>query len=112
VGIMILFIPIKPLSVNKAWQGRRFKSKDYKKYETDVCLLLPIANKTVDTACEVVYRFYLKNHKMTDADNLIKPLQDIIVKLGYIKDDRLIWKYTIMKFPCTNGQECIQVEIN
>lgn len=31
---------IKPLSVNEAWQGRRFKTKEYKAYEQEVLLKL------------------------------------------------------------------------
>jgi hypothetical protein len=34
-------IKIKPLSVNKAWQGKRFKTNEYKQYEKEVSLLLP-----------------------------------------------------------------------
>jgi len=30
---MKIEIPIKPLTVNKAWQGRRFKTPAYKQYE-------------------------------------------------------------------------------
>jgi len=33
-------IRIKPLSVNKARQGKRFKTKDYKEYEKIVLMLL------------------------------------------------------------------------
>ena len=32
---------IQPLSVNEAWQGRRYKSKKYKSYETELLYLLP-----------------------------------------------------------------------
>ena len=32
---------IKPLSVNEAWQGKRFKTNSYKSYEKDVMRLLP-----------------------------------------------------------------------
>ena len=34
-------INIKPLSVNKAWQGKRFKTKKYKAFETELLLKLP-----------------------------------------------------------------------
>jgi hypothetical protein len=35
-------IQIKPMSVNIAFQGRRFKTPLYKKYEKDLMLLLDI----------------------------------------------------------------------
>mgnify|MGYP001108467912 CR=1 FL=1 len=33
-------VNIKPLSVNKVWQGRRYKTKDYKVYEEALFYLL------------------------------------------------------------------------
>jgi hypothetical protein len=33
-------LKIKPLSVNKVWQGKRFKTKDYSIYENIVKLML------------------------------------------------------------------------
>jgi Holliday junction resolvase RusA-like endonuclease len=109
-----IFLPCKPLSVNRCWQGRRFKSKDYKAFEIEICSLLPIATKTITGPVTIEYNFYLKNFKMTDADNLVKPIQDIIVKRGYIKDDRIIWRYVITKHPLRNDigqQESIGIVI-
>jgi len=37
----MLKIEITPLSVNKVWQGKRFKTPVYSKYETIVLLMLP-----------------------------------------------------------------------
>jgi len=34
-------VNIKPLSVNKAWRGRRFKTSDYEIYEKELYYLLP-----------------------------------------------------------------------
>ena len=34
-------LKIKPLSVNDAWQGKRFKTDTYKAYEKQVLLMLP-----------------------------------------------------------------------
>ena len=48
---------------------------------------------------EIEYKFYLKNHKMADYDNLIKITQDLLVHCGYIQDDRFIYKATIYKIP-------------
>lgn len=83
-------IPIKALSNNEAWMGRRFKSKKYKQYESDVDKLLPRAKNTIKGEVEIHYTFYIKNYGMTDVDNLIKETQDIIVKKGYIEDDRKV----------------------
>lgn len=88
---MEIEIPIKSLSVNEAWAGRRFKSKKYKQFEIDVSKLLK-NSKPLKGEIEIHYTFYIKNYGMTDIDNLIKPIQDIIVKKGYIEDDRkIVW---------------------
>lgn len=94
---MKILIPLKPLSVNAAWQGRRFKSKTYKKYEADIDMLVPPAKKTLKGLIHATYIFYLTNFLRTDGDNLVKCLQDLLVKKGYIEDDREIVKYTIEK---------------
>lgn len=88
-------IEIKPLSINAAFQGRRFKTPAYNQYEKDLAILLP---KIMYTGLvKIDYTFYLKNFLMTDVDNLIKPLQDIIVKAGIIEDDRKIISLTAKK---------------
>lgn len=89
---MQIEIPIKALSNNEAWAGRRFKSKKYKQYEKDLEKLLPRAKKMIKGEVEIHYTFYIKNYGMTDVDNLIKETQDFIVKKGYIEDDRkIVW---------------------
>ena len=34
-------IEVKPMSVNRAWQGRRFKTPEYRKYERKLIALMP-----------------------------------------------------------------------
>ncbi len=93
---MQIKIPISPLSVNKAWQGRRFKTKEYKDYEKNVLCLLP-RERPLEGELFVRYVFYIKNYKMSDIDNFIKPLQDILVKGKIIEDDRFIKSILIIK---------------
>lgn len=90
-------IEIKPLSVNDAWQGRRFKTKDYLQYEHDMQILLPHITEAWDEPIRVTYFFRLKRAATTDVDNLIKPLQDLLVRTGVITDDRLIQSFTATK---------------
>lgn len=90
-------IEAKPISVNICWQGRRFKTEAYKSYERELFILIGKAKETITEPVEIDYFFNLINANRTDLDNLIKPLQDIIVKLGYIKDDRQIQKMTAGK---------------
>lgn len=93
-------IDTKPLSVNACWKGKRFKSKAYTQYEHDVSFLLMATGdtgKSLTGPLEVSYKFYLTNCGMTDVDNLIKGLQDILVKRGVIQDDRYIFRVTAEK---------------
>ncbi len=90
-------IPIKPISINVAFQGRRFKTAIAKKYERDLDILLP-KKKVAGEYFEIHYRFYLVNFAMTDSQNLLKLLTDSIVRKGIIIDDRRILRETIEKF--------------
>lgn len=91
---------IKPISINAAFQGRRFKTRVCNQYCHALSLMLP--NKKVEADYyEIHFKFYLKNFAMTDEDNLVKLLQDCIVAKGIIKDDRRIVKHILEKFPST-----------
>jgi len=89
-------IDLKPVSINEAFQGKRFKTQKCKDFEQQFFFLAK-KKKMIKGIVEVEYKFHLKNHKMADYDNYIKILQDMIVKCGYIEDDRKIYKATIYK---------------
>ena len=89
-------LELKALSVNKCWQGRRFKTPDYNKYEQDVSFLLP-KNIIITGEIGMLIEYHCKNYKMIDLDNLCKPLLDILVKNGIIEDDRKIVKLNLRK---------------
>jgi len=105
---MIINLEVKPLSVNKCWQGRRFKSQDYKRYETELKYLLP-RKKILGKEYEIHYTFYLKNFGLTDIDNLIKPLQDVLVSNGIISDDRKIVYLSAKKVRAKKDKISIQI---
>lgn len=71
-------------------------------------MLLPVREKVVGRV-GIVYRFFLVNHSRTDWDNLVKITQDIIVKKGYIEDDRKIYKAEVEKIP--SKKDAIEIEI-
>ena len=100
-------IDIKPLSVNECWQGRRFKTDSYKSYEFKLLLLLPKI-KLPDPPFEAYYTFGLSNN-LGDADNLIKPFQDILSK-KYGFNDRVIHRIIIEKIIVQKGSEYVQFE--
>lgn len=102
-------IDIKPLSVNEAWQGRRFKTQKYKDFEREIEWLLPRNIKPIEGKIEIRYWWYMKNHKMADWDNPIKTLQDVLKKNGIIIEDRFIYKGTGEKIP--SDRDFVEVEI-
>lgn len=88
---MKIKIPIKPLSINDAHKGRHFKTKQFLKYEIDVCKLLPFCKKKLkDGEYFIKYVFYIKNYNLSDTGNFEKLITDLLVKRGYLKDDRYI----------------------
>jgi len=101
-------VNIKPMTVNKAWQGRRFKTPEYNGYTSHILWALKKHKFRFKGEIEVEYRFYLKHYKTTDVGNLEKPLSDIIVKSGIIEDDRFIKKITLEKF---KGSDYIEIII-
>jgi len=103
---MQIKIPIGPLSVNKASKGHHYKSADYLKFEKDVCILIPFSKgHQLEGELFIKYVFYVKNYSHIDEDNCVKLIQDILVKRGYIKDDRYIKAKYSMKEPVKTIQE-------
>ena len=106
---MTIQLNIKPLSVNNAWQGKRYKTPAYKAYEQEVMLLLPNKYEVpTEGDLEACYEFGLNT--MADWDNPIKPLQDILQK-KYGFDDRRIVKATVIKNTVKKGDGYLNFSI-
>lgn len=109
---MKILIPIGGISVNKCWQGRRFRTPLYLKWQEAVALSL---NKEdcqkfqTKEALEVSLVFYVKYPKKIDTDNLIKSSLDALTQNKIILDDRYIYKITAEKKQ--SDKEGIRVEI-
>lgn len=101
-------ISIKPLSVNETWQGRRYKTPAYSKYERDVLFLLP-AGKLPPPPYQINFIFALSNI-MNDIDNSVKPFTDILQK-KYNFNDRHIMRMEIEKTMVKKGDEYVHFEI-
>lgn len=103
-------IRIKPLSVNGAWRGRRFKTQDYKQFEQMVLLLLPQEFEIPrDGNLEIFLEFGVSS-KGFDWDNAIKPFSDILQKKYQFNDNR-IYKATVVKTIVKKGDEFILFSI-
>ena len=99
---------IKPLSVNDAWQGKRFKTPEYKRYEETLLYLLPKI-KLPAPPYKVTYKFGF-SHASSDWDNPVKPLQDVLQK-KYGFNDRDIFIAVVSKIKTDKGCEFFEFEI-
>ena len=104
------FIPIKPISINECFQGRRYKTSKFKKWQRDVLLLLP-KQSSQSKRLAVEIRLYFKNPLRCDADNFCKAILDCLTKKGVIKDDRYIEYLEVIKQRSAN-EEGFEIEIN
>lgn len=83
-------IPLAPLSVNRAYTGRRFKTPEHKQFTEDCLLLLTKCKEKYTGWVDVEYHFYVKNYKKADVGNMEKTITDILVHAGILEDDRFI----------------------
>ncbi len=105
-------INIKPLSVNQAWKGIRYKTDKYKAYEKELLYLLP--NKKQIGDLEGPLKIYIEfgfSSKNSDIDNPIKPLLDVLQK-KYGFDDKQIYSLTVKKFDTNKGDDYLIFNIN
>lgn len=101
-------IPIKPLSVNDVWQGRRFKTKDYSVYEQELYYTLPkLKIPEGKLTLTLIFGF---SSKGSDIDNCIKPFTDVLQKKYGFNDNR-IYKLYVVKRDVKKGREYIDFEI-
>jgi Holliday junction resolvase RusA-like endonuclease len=107
---MIQFrIDKKPLSVNQAWQGVRYKTKEYQAYEKELLLILP--KKKIDkTKMLRVEMFFGFSTSASDLDNPVKLLLDICQKkFGF--DDKSIFELNVRKCLVKKGNEFFEIGI-
>lgn len=101
-------INIKPLSVNEAWQGRRFKTKKYIAFERELLLKLkPVKIPDGELSISIVYGF---SSKLSDIDNPTKMVLDVLQKKYKFNDSR-IFELTLKKEIVEKGNEFINIEI-
>lgn len=99
---------IKPLSVNQAWQGRRFKTNIYKNYEKEIIALLPKTQfPEGKVSIEITFGF---SNKSSDIDNPLKPFLDILQK-KYGFNDKDIYKLTVNKEVVKKGNDFIEFSV-
>lgn len=102
-------VDCKPLSVNEAWKGQRFKTDKYKAYEHKLMYLLPKSFVLPEPPYEIIFEFGFSNNA-SDWDNPTKNLQDILSK-KYKFNDKLILKGSATKVIVPKGQEYFKFDI-
>jgi len=102
-------INIKPLSVNGAFKGRRFRTDEYRAFQKLLTLSLPNRLDVPDGKLRIILEFGLSS-KNADWDNPIKQAQDIISK-KYGFNDRMIYQGIVTKVDVAKGQEYLAFKI-
>jgi len=101
-------INIKALSVNLAWQGKRFKTKKYKYYITEMMYILPPLKVSKNKlTLEVTFGFSCEK---SDIDNPLKCFIDCLEK-KYKFNDKMIFKLIVEKEIVEKGSEFISFSL-
>ena len=101
-------IKIKPLSINEAYRGPRYRTTAYNKYINDVSyqlkkIALPVPPYSLS------YEFGYSS-KGSDIDNAVKPITDILQK-RYGFNDNQVYELHVIKKIVKKGQEYIKFKI-
>jgi len=97
------------MSVNDAWQGKRYKTEQYKAFEKlllvkkETKVKIPKGNLTI----KITFGF---SNSGSDWDNPIKPFVDILQKRNNFNDSR-IYEGIVKKIIVPKGEEFIEFEI-
>lgn len=102
-------IYIKPLSVNDAWKGQRFKSDEYKDYDFALSFLLPKNIVIPDGKLTINFEWGLSNDA-GDWDGPVKQAQDIISRRYGFNDKRIV-RGVVEKVIVPKGDEYISFKI-
>lgn len=103
-------LKIKPLSVNAAFTGRRFKTKEYKQYKQVVLMMLPKLDIPKDTNLQLEIKAGFSS-KGSDLDNIAKQFIDILSH-KYKFNDNKIYKLIMTKEIVKKGDEYISFNIS
>lgn len=103
-------IEIKPLSINEAFQGKRFKTSICKAYERKLMLMLKkkTVSKTDMLRIEFMFGF---SSSASDLDNPVKILVDVFQK-KYGFNDNQVFEMNIRKVIVPKGKEFIEFGIH
>jgi len=104
----LVIIKIKPISINQAWCGKRFKTPKYKQWREEMGWLLG-GCKPIEPPYRIKVTFGVDSR--TDIDNPIKPLFDALQDANIITNDRYIEELHVYKKKVKKGEEFIEFEV-
>lgn len=104
----MILIDYKPLSINEAYTGQRFKTNEYRSYKKAVTLMLkryplPPPPFKITLICG-------QSNMGADFDNPLKPFLDVLSKKFGI-NDKIFYSGYIEKVEVLKGQEFIAYKI-
>lgn len=103
-----VLLPIKPLTANRLWAGRRFKTKQYDAYRDELLYLLPPIADFPEAPFAVTYEFGIAATQ--DLDNCLKGFNDALqIKYGF--NDSEIHHMNLTKCIAKHGKEYIKFKI-
>lgn len=106
-----VMIKIVPLSVNRAYRGRRFRTPEYEAYERELYYQLPpLPAKMVLAEGITLWIWWGLSNKASDIDNPVKPFQDILQK-RYGFNDKMIHELHVFKTHVARGKEYIKFKV-
>jgi len=109
IHIFMTRVDVKPLSVNDAWKGQRYKTDKYKAYTQKMLWLLPRKIELPEPPYEIYLKFGFSS-TLSDWDNAIKQTQDILAtKYGF--NDKLIRRGVVDTEIVPKGKEFIEFEL-
>jgi len=107
---MNYILQIKPLSINEAFKGRKYRTDKYDYFIKNCLLQLPKTLSIPDeTNIKIAIEFGFSS-KASDIDNCIKTFIDCLVK-KYGVDDRFIYEMHVFKEIVKKGSEYIKFKI-
>jgi Holliday junction resolvase RusA-like endonuclease len=105
----MVHLDVKPLSLNNAYRGRRFKTSELEQFKKDIGRLLPRLEIPAGPL-SVTYTFGVSS-KAADGDNLIKAFQDCLGEC-YGFNDKRIYEWHVRKIDVPKGKEFVEFDIS
>ncbi len=103
-------LQIKPLSINCAFKGKKYRTSEYDAFIKNMLMILPKTMHFPDEKnIKIAFEFGLSN-RSADLDNFLKTTIDCMVK-KYRVDDRYIYELHVFKAIVPKGKEYIKFKI-